>query len=95
MIAVIATVRTHPGKGGDYVAAFRRLRDIVVSNEPGTLFYDVVQSRNDPDVYRVIEIFEDQAAVDLHDKTEWLAKGLEEVKVSIAELDVQYHDTPD
>ena len=65
----------------------------MLEREPGTLFYEVGQSRDDPETYRVVEIFRDQEAVDLHNRSEWLAQAMDGIRSLLSELDVQYHDT--
>ncbi len=70
MIGLIAKLKVQPGKGAEFETAFKPLSDIVNSDaEPGNLLYKLCKSRSDPDTYVVMELYQDQAAVEAHSKT--------------------------
>ena len=70
MIGLIAKLKVQPGKGAAFEAAFKPLSDIVNSDvEPGNLLYKLCKSREDPDLYVVMELYRDQAAADEHPQT--------------------------
>ena len=75
MITVIATVRAKPGMGADLEADFRAWAEVVKANEPGTLQYTLSRSREDPDVYYALELYQDEAAVEAHMKNFQARKG--------------------
>lgn len=66
MIAVIATIRTKPGAAAEFEPAFQALAEAVRANEPGNRLYQLNRSRAEDGVYKVFEIYEDQAAVEAH-----------------------------
>ena len=66
MIGVIAILRTKPGTGADFEAAFAPLARAVRANEPGNLAYQLTRSRTEDGVYKVLEVYADQAAIDAH-----------------------------
>lgn len=66
MITLIATVRTKPGMGAELEADFGEWSKVVKANEPGTLQYDLNRSREDADVYVVVESYFDEAALQIH-----------------------------
>ena len=68
-IAVTARVRVKPGKAADYLAAFGPLLE-QANKEPGTLLYTVLRSNNDPHVFWTSEIYADEAAFALHQRSE-------------------------
>ena len=68
-IGIIATIKVQPGKGEAFEAVFGPLRDAVKANEPGVILYQYFKDREDPDTYIVMEIYKDQASLDLHGKT--------------------------
>jgi len=71
MIGLIARLKVLPGKEQAFEAAFRPLSDKVNSDaEPGNLLYKLCRSRSDPQTYVVMELYADQAAVDIHPNTE-------------------------
>lgn len=68
MITLIATLRTKPGMGAELEADFSAWSKIVKANEPGTLQYDLNRSREDADVYCVVEAYADETALQTHMK---------------------------
>ena len=66
MIGVIATLRTKPGMQREFEAAFSELAAAVRANEPGNLVYQLTRSRTEDGVYKVLEVYADQDAVDAH-----------------------------
>jgi quinol monooxygenase YgiN len=69
-IGVIATLKVQPGKGGEFEQVFRDLAAQVSANEPGNKLYQVFKSRKEADTYVVMEIYQDQAALDAHGKSD-------------------------
>ena len=70
MIGLIAKLKVLEGRGPEFEKAFKPLSDIVNSDaEPGNALYKLCKSRTDPDTYVVMELYRDQAAVDVHPKT--------------------------
>ncbi len=65
-IGVIATLTVAEGKNADFEAVFADLAAGVHANEPGNEFYSLTRSRNNPQVYKVLERYTDQAALDAH-----------------------------
>jgi quinol monooxygenase YgiN len=70
MIGVIATIRTQDGKGEEFEAVFRELSAKVRANEPGNKLYQLAKSRTEPNTYKVMEIYADDAALAAHRETE-------------------------
>ncbi len=66
MISVIATVQAKPGRGAEVEADFRAWAEVVKQTEPGTLQYTLSRSRQNPDLFYALELYQDQAAVDAH-----------------------------
>lgn len=57
----------------------------VLAGEPGCLLYRVARSRTEPGVYKLMEVYESQAALDAHPNTQHFA----EIRAALAEhLDV-------
>jgi quinol monooxygenase YgiN len=66
-IRLIITIGAAPGKGGELAEAFRaRCED--VGREPGCLQFEAFQSVVDPDKLTLMELWEDEAALDAHRK---------------------------
>ncbi len=69
-IGVIATLQVQDGKGEELEAAFRELAPQVRANEPGNKLYVLCKSREDANTYVVMEIYDDQAAIEAHRSSE-------------------------
>ena len=71
MIAVIATLYVQPDKTAEFETRFLELVKQVRANEPGAQMYQLVKSREEAGVYKVMEIYADQAALDHHSQTDY------------------------
>jgi quinol monooxygenase YgiN len=69
-VGVVATLTVAEGKNADFEAAFSELMAAVRANEPGNEFYAVFRCRDNPQQYRVLERYADQAALDAHSKSD-------------------------
>jgi quinol monooxygenase YgiN len=66
MIGIVATLKIQEGKNAEFEAAFKEAMAGVRANEPGNFFYEVVKSRTDPTVYKVLEGYKDADAIAAH-----------------------------
>jgi quinol monooxygenase YgiN len=66
MNGIIATLRVKPDRIEAFEARFDRLAIDVEANEPGNHLYQLCKSKTEAGVYKVMEIYEDQAAQDAH-----------------------------
>ncbi|MEG3147982.1 putative quinol monooxygenase [Sphingomonas sp. RT2P30] len=66
MIAIIATITVQPGKQADFEPIFADLAAKVRADEPGNVFYQLCRSRENDTTYKVLELYQDQAAVEAH-----------------------------
>ena len=69
-IGVVATLKVAEGKGEEFEGVFRDLAAQVKANEPGNQLYRVFKSRADANTYIVMEIYDDQAAIEAHRSSE-------------------------
>ena len=76
MIAVTAAIRIRPEMAASFERAARELEEQVNALEEGCLVYRMTKSREDPDIYMNIELYRDQAALDLHQQTPYFQKAL-------------------
>ncbi|MFO1015495.1 MAG: putative quinol monooxygenase [Caulobacteraceae bacterium] len=65
-IGIIATFKVQDGKGPELEAVFAELAPLVRANEPGNICYQLTKSRTDPNTYKVLELYTDQAAIAAH-----------------------------
>ena len=64
-IGVIATLRVQRGKEEELEAIFAELAPAVHANEPGNSYYRLFRTE-DSSVYKVLECYDDAAAVEAH-----------------------------
>lgn len=69
MIGVVATVNIQEGKGSEFEAIAHQLVEKVKSNEDGVVYYDLY--KQDATTYVFLERYIDEAALDLHRKTDY------------------------
>lgn len=66
MIGIVATIRVVEGAGPGIEEVFREIRSAVRDNEPGNIVFDFFRSQTEPNTYKVLEIYRDQAALEAH-----------------------------
>jgi quinol monooxygenase YgiN len=65
-IGLIVRVTVVEGKGPAFEAAFAVQAKGVRANEPGNKLYQLVKSREDPNAYVVMELYDSEADLDAH-----------------------------
>lgn len=65
-IGVIAHVTVVDGKGAEFEAVFETQAKGVRENEPGNRLYQLVKSREDPNRYVVMELYDSDADLEAH-----------------------------
>jgi len=66
-VRLVLTFQAAAGKGAEFAAAFKG-RCEAVMQEPGCRQFEVFQSVLDPDKLALLELWQDQAALDAHAK---------------------------
>src|SRR5579862_4319468 len=97
MVVVVITARVLPGMAKEYEARLRELIPTMKGMEPGMLVYEVGRSRDEPNIYRHIELYRDDKAMDDHRANEFVnerrAAMFACVDGGYAGYDVKFHDT--
>lgn len=89
-IGVIATLTVAEGKQAEFEQAFAQLTEQVRANEPGVVFYALHKSQADPLVYKVLEQYQNKAALDAHGQTDYFkAAGAELAKWLTSAPDIE------
>jgi quinol monooxygenase YgiN len=65
-IGLIVRLKTNPGKGPAFEAAFAKQAAGVRANEPANKLYQLVRSREDENSYVVMELYDNEAALEVH-----------------------------
>ena len=66
-VRLVVTINAAPGKGAELAQVFRQ-RCADVMKEPGCQQFEVFQSVLNPDKLALLELWQDQAALDVHAK---------------------------
>lgn len=69
-IGVVAILTVAEGKNAEFEEVFSGLAQAVRDNEPGNEFYSIFRSKENPQQYKVLERYADQAALDAHAKSD-------------------------
>ncbi len=85
MIAAVATMHVQAEKALDFEEVVRQLERDVAANEPDCALYRVARDRSDPAIYRSIEIFRDQAAIDFHVAQDYFLTALKGMRACLAD----------
>ena len=65
-ISVVATITAAEGEGEAVAAALADAAAAVKANEPGCHFYRIARSKDEPNVFKVLESYEDADAIKAH-----------------------------
>lgn len=93
MIATLVFVDVKP----ENVEAFRAITVYNHDNtrkEPGNVRFDVLQSKDDPTKFTLIEVFQDEDAAKFHKTTAHYLRWREEVAPYMASPRTAVHNTP-
>ena len=66
-VRLVITMKAKPGKGAELLAEMEK-RCVEAREEPGCEQFEVYQSAKDPDSLSLLELWTDQAALDVHAK---------------------------
>lgn len=72
--------RVKAGKNAAFEAAFRQMQQSMRDKEPGALYYDLFVTPQDPQLYVIMERYQDAAAVTAHGQTEHMRKVLADLR---------------
>ena len=75
MIGVVAVIRTKEGREAEFERVFAEMTAGVKSKEPGNRMYQLTRSRAEPRLYKVLEMYDDQAALDAHGTSDHYREG--------------------
>lgn len=70
----ISEVEVHPGFSGPYAEAGKAVASASVGREPGVICIVPLRSKENPALFRIVEIYADRNAYDAHLRTEHFLK---------------------
>lgn len=84
-VAVIATLTVVEGQNAAFEAAFSAGVAAVKANEPDTPVYSLAQSNDDPQCYKVLEIYANEAAMIAHSSADHFKEMGRSLRGTLAE----------
>ncbi|HEY4125753.1 MAG TPA: putative quinol monooxygenase [Rhizomicrobium sp.] len=69
-VGVVATIKIQPGKNAELESVAKEMMAAVRQNEPGNKYYQFFKSKTDENTYIVMEMYDDQAALEAHGKSD-------------------------
>lgn len=88
MIGVVATMKVKPDQTAAFEQAMKELVTATRANEPGVKIYQFCRSQKDPATYIVMELYQDQATLDAHMKSDWFRGAGPKLQPCLAERPV-------
>jgi quinol monooxygenase YgiN len=93
-IGVIATLKVQAGKGPELETVFAELAAQVRAGEPGNKLYQLTRPRGTEDTYIVMELYDDQASIEAHGKSDHFRAAGPRIGACLAgRPDIQYLDS--
>jgi quinol monooxygenase YgiN len=80
VIAFVSSMRAQPGRRAELLAILQDLVDEAERDEPGTLTYTFHTVDDDPDAVISYELFTDDAALEVHKKSEAVAAAIPKLR---------------
>ena len=77
MLVLLVTVRVKPEHLAEFLPAARHNAEQAVAYEPGCLRFDIMQDREDKHLFRLYEVYKDDAALAAHRQTPHFKKYIE------------------
>ena len=85
MISIVAEFKVALSGAGNFRALAEQHAHRCLEREPGCWQFDITQDHADPEQWLFYERYRDEAALDAHRKTDYLAKFLESTRSHITD----------
>jgi len=76
MITMIARMRVPPENAAAYEELMTNVTEMTLSNEPGVVYYAWSKSADEPDIYLVVEVYQDEKVHAAHMASEWVKNSI-------------------
>ena len=83
-IGLLATITVLEGKNKEFEQTFLDLTEKVRADEPGNVFYALHKSGSDPQVYTVMEQYDNPEALDAHGKSDYFREANKQLACLVA-----------
>lgn len=95
MITMIARMRVLPENAAAYEELMTRVADMTLKREPGVAYYAWAKCVDEPDVYVVVEVYQDAQAHAAHMASEWVTQSIPvSRKLVDGKFDIRQYVTP-
>ena len=90
-LAIVATIKTVPGKRDEYLKFLAAHGERCLASEPGTLRFDIMlpQAEGETDTILLYEVYASQEAFDAH----WNGASMKQIRQEAAHLQVSLKGT--
>lgn len=95
MIGGIKDIIVKQGKVQEFEVLFAKLKALVRKHEPGNLYYDLYQSKTNEHVYRVMERYKHEEALQAHKNSEYGKEIFPQFHAILEKLEVGYFNSID
>jgi quinol monooxygenase YgiN len=83
-LAIIATIKTVSGKRDEYLKHLKAHGERCLSTEPGTLKFEILLPKEEPDTLMLYEVYASPEAFQTH----WTGRSIQQVRQDTAGLQV-------
>ena len=80
--AIVATIKTAPGKRDEYLVHLRAHAERCRTTEPGTLQFEILVPHDQPDTLMLFELYASKEAFDVH----WNGPSIQQARKDAAGL---------
>ena len=87
-VVLLVELKIAEGQRDAFLARGRQHRERVLKNEPGCQRFDIVVPDGTSDAVRLYEVYADQAAVDHHMQTDYMAAYREDTAAMVVGRDI-------
>ena len=95
MITMIARMRVLPENAAAYEELMTHVADMTLKHEPGVAYYAWAKSVSEPDMYVVVEVYQDAQVHAAHMASEWVRQSIPVSRRLVdGKLDIKQYVTP-
>ncbi len=95
MITMIARMRVPLENAAAYEELMDNVMGMSLTHEPGVKYYAWARSADEPDIYVVVEVYEDEKAQASHMATDWVRNSIPKTQGLVdGKFDIKQYVTP-
>lgn len=95
MITMVARMRVPPENAAAYEELMDHVTQMTLTKEPGVRYYAWARSADEPDMYVVVEVYEDEHAQASHMATKWVRNSIPKTQALVdGRFEIKQYITP-